>query len=343
MVEEDAPQKRGRKPKAATVAAEGAAAEPKKRGRKPTTKVIEFEEGADANECIIAHLRLDPQDISKIVSRNAETAFLTGTARTAPATTVAQQTAECINLELSEGEVPKGTLADAAKSAEQDETIQRLQARIRHLEEELHACKESAHSLANSPNPFSAKKCVESGAKFHNPDNNNLWADRTGLACWWCCHAYDSVPLGLPDSYKDGVYNTVGCFCSLNCAKAYNNEMTDYRKHERLALLHQIKAEVDPSNKFKLHAAPPRQALQLFGGPLSIEEFRSHACMVTIETKFKLPPLISNVGVVEQTARDMPINHRLRLSRMMNNNGPIIRRSKPLPNSTKGIFGIVKD
>ena len=341
---DEGPAKRGRKPKAEASTAGATDATVKKRGRKPTTKVIEFDEGTDFNECIIAHLKLDPTDISKIVCQATDPVAL---ASEASAVQVQQQTAEAINVELDDGE--HGVPVDAAAS--EFDALRReydaLKRKTKHLEDELQAYKEGKHAIAHLPNPFMAKKCVESGAVFHRQGEapsggEHRWADRTDIACWWCCHAFEGVPLGIPDSVKDGVFNTFGCFCSLNCALAYNNDMNDYRKHDRQTLIHHIKTLVDPDKKHTLYSAPPRQALKMFGGPLSIDEFRSQQCMVDLETKFKLPPLVSSIGVIEQTMHDIPINQRLRISRMINNQGPIIKRSKPLPNSARGIMGIMK-
>ena len=53
-------------------------------------------------------------------------------------------------------------------------------------------------------------------------DNNTLWPQSTNIHCWWCCHQFTNSPFVLPISYVDNVFNVIGCFCSPECAAAYN-------------------------------------------------------------------------------------------------------------------------
>ena len=97
-----------------------------------------------------------------------------------------------------------------------------------------------------------------------------------GIWCWWCCHPFETTPLALPLEYDDkrDVFGLVGTFCSWGCVKAYNIDTTGYlsgRVANNIALLRKrVEGRVSP-----VRAAPPRQTLAVFGGPLSIEEFRA--------------------------------------------------------------------
>ena len=51
---------------------------------------------------------------------------------------------------------------------------------------------------------------------------------KTDICCWWCCHKCD-VPLSLPEKLYDDTFHVFGCFCSFNCAAAYNVNLNDYK------------------------------------------------------------------------------------------------------------------
>jgi len=98
---------------------------------------------------------------------------------------------------------------------------------------------------------------------------------KTDVCCWWCCHKFDSDPCYLP-TITDDITNrfiVIGNFCSWRCVKAYNmslpNEIT-----KRLHILKKMLKCIG-CNSATIKEAPPRQTLKMFGGHLSIEDFRS--------------------------------------------------------------------
>ncbi len=108
-------------------------------------------------------------------------------------------------------------------------------------------------------------------------NKNNDWPEKTDIKCWWCCHNFETVPLGIPMKFYNDNFYLKGCFCSFNCILAYvNDNSTKYKydiiypniKSLRFKLTNKILNEV-------LNQAPPRESLKIFGGELSIEQFRS--------------------------------------------------------------------
>ena len=51
------------------------------------------------------------------------------------------------------------------------------------------------------------------------------WIDKTNVCCWWCCHHFDSIPIGLPLDYNKNSrkFRVKGVFCSFACMIAYNH------------------------------------------------------------------------------------------------------------------------
>jgi hypothetical protein len=93
--------------------------------------------------------------------------------------------------------------------------------------------------------------------------------------CWWCCHPIPNDIFRMPVSYnpEKDVFHTYGHFCSIRCMKAYNHNEPLPKKANQINLisLFLLKNGLPETEEF----APPRQMLKVFGGPMSIEEFRS--------------------------------------------------------------------
>jgi len=107
---------------------------------------------------------------------------------------------------------------------------------------------------------------------------DNQWPDKCDTCCWWCCHKFDNIPCTLPTKYDPlrKRFTFTGIFCSWNCSKSYNNNMSDHKRYERntfLCLLIQQLYNIETS--LRISPAPPRECLKMFGGYLDIEEFRN--------------------------------------------------------------------
>lgn len=101
----------------------------------------------------------------------------------------------------------------------------------------------------------------------------------TTRPCQWCLHSFDNPPVGIPFRKNAcGTYDSFGVFCSLECASAFNFDRLHashvaYARHTMCCEL-----ATEHSNQtvrpIKIRPAPPREMLKMFGGPLTIEEFR---------------------------------------------------------------------
>jgi len=94
--------------------------------------------------------------------------------------------------------------------------------------------------------------------------------------CWYCCHPFGGVVIHAPYKYDQNRrhFYTTGQFCSWECAKGYLLDDRGPHAGERQSLLalmrmHSMKRYVPTK------APPKRTALNVFGGPLTIEQFRS--------------------------------------------------------------------
>lgn len=117
-------------------------------------------------------------------------------------------------------------------------------------------------------------------------------------ACFWCCHTFTNRPVVLPIRDAGDYLIVTGNFCCPECATSYLFDMRQdsHTRWEQLALLHRIYSN---SCQGKIHPAPPRSSLSLFGGPLSIQEYRSLIHSHKVRIDIHLPPMVSILATMD--------------------------------------------
>ena len=118
---------------------------------------------------------------------------------------------------------------------------------------------------------------------------------------------------------------------------AYNIDLNDYKIWDRQSNIYQMKNKIDPENKISIHPAPPRQTLNMFGGPLDINKFRESFFIVNKEFRYFCPPMISIIGIIEEDNKNVS---NLNNNRQVNHT--MLRRNKPLANRTNKLVDIIK-
>ena len=122
----------------------------------------------------------------------------------------------------------------------------------------------------------------------------NVMPDETKSKCFWCLHNFVNKVYSLPIKYYNNKFEMFGNFCSPECVVAYNfNNTHDENIYERYSYINYIY-----NNGYKIYSAPSRESLNCFGGPLSIEQFRSIVDN-NYNTNILLPPLISIIPQLE--------------------------------------------
>lgn len=142
-------------------------------------------------------------------------------------------------------------------------------------------------------------------------DKPSTWPTHTDVCCWHCCHPFEGPPVPLPTSYDSRLdaFGVVGTFCSFSCAKAYNydSNKTHVATMHLITLLRKRATGVVGG----IVPAPPRRMLQMFGGPMSIEEFRAAsladnaARMDFSNVTMNMPMAISTLQLQEHEANEM--------------------------------------
>jgi len=317
-------KKRGRKPKNKTLIEPIIDSEQKilkKRGRKTThTKMINLLNDNNINmdmmNNFIVHLPLKINDIYKIINTQTEELNLE------PMPKCVDFTEDIVNLS-SNKYLHKNICCSNCIN---------YQTQIKQLEEQINNLKNGI--IFNSAN-FN-KKIYESKINLYNKLLNK-YEEQTNIACWWCCHSFNNIPLGIPEYINKNDFILSGCFCSFNCMMAYNIDLNDYKIWDRQSNIYQMKNKIDPSNKISIHPAPPRQTLIMFGGPLDINKYRESFFIINKEFRYLVPPMISIIGTIEEDNRNTT-----NYSQNNKNNHNLLRRTKPLSNKGNKLSDIIQ-
>lgn len=147
------------------------------------------------------------------------------------------------------------------------------------------------------------------------------WPRKVQIACWYCCHGFDTVPIPLPVAYDErrNVFSTMGWFCSFDCCKSYNLERNSVNRDRCCTLLSLFRLKIKSrggrtplstktASSYGIRGAPPRRKLSMFGGSLSIEEFRRGSEILVSEAEGDVLSTIS-----EHTEREEKVVHDERL------------------------------
>jgi hypothetical protein len=182
--------------------------------------------------------------------------------------------------------------------------------------------------------------------EFINANNEKIWPETTNIHCWWCCHQFNNTPCCLPEYYKKDKFYVSGCFCSFNCTASYNFSKNDDNMWERFSLLNLMYKKLYNKKFVKISLAPPRETLKIFGGYLSIEEFRENLLKNDKTYNVIKPPLISIIPKIEEnisnTVKNIKNNYPLINENILNKtqNTLKLKRNKPVtnPNNTLQSF-----
>jgi len=106
------------------------------------------------------------------------------------------------------------------------------------------------------------------------------WPKKTDISCWWCCHRFKNVPIGMPIKYniEKRKFLVHGVYCSFSCMVSdfFNRNLKGIQYKETLQLIRYFYVLLT-GNKISVNELPrasPRETLKMFGGNLDIEEFR---------------------------------------------------------------------
>jgi hypothetical protein len=200
-----------------------------------------------------------------------------------------------------------------------------------HTEQEM-----DINDIGSSNEKDDKLKVIELLKDFEMKSKAKEWPSTTSICCYWCCHKFDNPPVGIPIKYYDNTFHVFGCYCSLECAAAYNFSSPDSSDEiwERYNLLNLLARKLSYSNIVK--TAPNRLALKMFGGHMEIDEFREFSSSNKV-INVNFPPMMTLTQQIEEVNecdinseyRYIPVDHE-RINKYKEK--LILKRSKPITN-----------
>ena len=154
-------------------------------------------------------------------------------------------------------------------------------------------------------------------------DNNQLSQVflKNNKVCWNCCHKFHKVVLGLPINYNNNnIFHTIGEFCSIECMSRY--ALDNYKEdiYEIFPLINLYNNTMNNTVN-KIRIAPNKLLLNIFGGDMTINDYRNNNSDIY---DLKLPIII-------------PVNYNINKYASKNNNnlsnGLKLYRKKKLDNN----------
>ena len=316
---EKKPKKRGRKPKAVK---DKEVKIPKKRGRKPIlSQVVSSNKNLSENFITkdnVLHLKINSQEAETNIMMDSLYQYNPEIAEPEPYDPVDNYAKTLENLESSlknkydthNYSIDKNNNILNGKTEEVntesfDDVNKSESSQIDY--EELVTTEDKINQSVDSNISSSVKKPVgkkiNSVMVYYNEYNKRKeWPKKSSINCFWCCHTFNCIPCALPTKLKGDTFHVYGNFCSKECAASYNFESQDAHnsqdKWERYSLLNHMYSIIENNPDLKINLAPHRMSLEMFGGSLSIEEFRE-SLSSSRNYNIVFPPMVSIIPAME--------------------------------------------
>jgi hypothetical protein len=154
------------------------------------------------------------------------------------------------------------------------------------------------NAIINEPTPYESNSYFMNDAEnivSDKKENNLTLYNNNNSCCYWCCHSIEQTLYGMPVNYDsiNDTYLMYGSFCSLQCANAYNFSINcgSDKVWEINSWIQMLGKRYGYINYIR--PSPSKYLLKMFGGSLSIDEFRK--CHDNNEKTYilNIPPMIS--------------------------------------------------
>lgn len=126
--------------------------------------------------------------------------------------------------------------------------------------------------------------------QHHALEDAISWPSKSPFACWCCKHTFESYPKVTPVSIRGDQIEVIGNFCSWNCSKTWT-----LQELKRLDLFNTFYHILFGTSSNEVTPAPSFLSIDTFGGPFTIEQYRSGLNNPERQVRFET---FSNVHIV---------------------------------------------
>ena len=302
----------------------------KKRGRKPkeihNIELNDVDKQNDNSEKeIVLHLPISKEDIKKF-KKNKSTKMMDTTTEKTTSSPKEQNTNIFTITDMSYDASSSDSDSDVSRKLKEKDEI------ITKLKKEIDDLKKNSNRVNNA---ILVSRATKVGAKLIDDKTGNIIVpEKTNLACPWCTERHGNVPSYLIMKYKNGQYYALDIpFCSDNCKCAFSMKMGDYDRFNRHSINVKYRKETSGVDE-DIALAPPQLALDKFGGPMTIKQFRENSLINDMKYRLVMPPMKAIVPIIEETTIDGDPDG-------MNKSDDktlVLKRSKPLPQASNSLI-----
>lgn len=171
----------------------------------------------------------------------------------------------------------------------------------------------------------------------------------TEIACFWCAHGFSWQPCIIPEREEKGTYRVYGNFCSPSCSMAFllQEALDTHVRWERIALLHRLYGHHYTTGR--IFPSPARESLKLFGGPMTIQDYRATVAGGKVRVDLQIPPMVSILGSIDTKPIDFyDSSMKHTISPLLGEvvpkaeEGLRLKRSKPLKEKESTLDSVLK-
>ena len=107
------------------------------------------------------------------------------------------------------------------------------------------------------------------------------------------------MPIPIPQKISDETFTVNGCFCSFNCALAYNLKENKHNMVECNSLLYLLYKKMNGKYD-ELYPSPDKKILKIYGGSKTIDEYKSSLKQLRHSFNIVYPPIKSILPQIEE-------------------------------------------
>lgn len=134
--------------------------------------------------------------------------------------------------------------------------------------------------------------------------HKSIICEKTNICCWHCTYEFDTMPCFITTKKTNDIYHVFGCFCSFNCALAYNFSLGDYKMQDRFSLTNKLYEAMFGISNEDIQMAPKKEILTKYGGPITIENYRKNFKLCSKNYNLNIPLMMNIIPQVEEKYKD---------------------------------------
>lgn len=209
---------------------------------------------------------------------------------------------------------------------------------IKKLKEENEKLKK--YLIEITPMYFTEVKIYPVDLQLFDLQGNTFIPKKTNIPCFWCTYTFDWFPVCGAEKYHNEIFYVTDNFCSFNCWAAHNLKRGDNGVWERYALMKLLyykinKDSITSISDIEINPAGPKELLEKYGGPMTIEDYRKNSKILGREYHKLIPPFMPMTMGFEESTNSKSSGKNMNINSILNaasKDSVIVKRNKPLSN-----------